>query len=95
VTCAGAHAPVHGERGGGGADRAGPRCREREERGARGNGSTTGNLSLRDRERKGARRRRKLAPTDRPQRAESERVSACGGLGLVGWFGPKWLFLFP
>jgi hypothetical protein len=29
VTCAGAHAPVHGERGGGGADRAGPRCRER------------------------------------------------------------------
>jgi hypothetical protein len=54
----------------------------------------------------------KLAPTDRPQWAESERVStrgrlaptggvhlsgvtgARGGLGLVGWFGPKWLFPF-
>jgi hypothetical protein len=29
ATCVSAHAPVHGERGGGGADRAGPRRRER------------------------------------------------------------------
>jgi hypothetical protein len=86
---------------------------EREKRDARGNDSMTGDLDPRDREREGARGRRKPAPTDRPHWAVSERKrarvrdwrrqagSACQGrqarvgLGLVGWFGPKWLFLFP
>jgi hypothetical protein len=56
--CASAHAPVHGKRGGGGTDRAGPRRRERR-KGARGNGSTAGDPGPRDthieREREGAR----------------------------------------
>jgi hypothetical protein len=64
------HAQVHGERGGGGTDRAGPRRREREERGVRGNGSATGDLGPRDRERE--RGGEKLAPTDRPHWAASE-----------------------
>jgi hypothetical protein len=63
MTCASAHAPVHGERGVGGTDRAGPRRRERK-RGTRGNGSVTSDPGPRDRER--ARGQRKLAPTDRP-----------------------------
>jgi hypothetical protein len=50
VTCASAHAPVHGERGEGGTDKAGPRLRERKED-AWGNGSTTGEPGPRDRER--------------------------------------------
>jgi hypothetical protein len=45
VTCASAHAPVHGERGEGGTDKAGPRRRERGQ-GRAGNGSTTGNSGL-------------------------------------------------
>jgi hypothetical protein len=46
---------------------------EREKRDARGNGSMTGDLGPQDREREGARGRRKLAPTDRPHWAASER----------------------
>jgi hypothetical protein len=57
---------------------------KREERGVRGNGLTTGNPGPRDRERKGACRRRKLATTDRSQRAASERVSARGRLAPTG-----------
>jgi hypothetical protein len=53
VTCASAHAPVHGERGEGGTDKAGPRHIERKGD-ARGNGSTIGELGPRDREREGA-----------------------------------------
>jgi hypothetical protein len=53
VTCASAHAPVHGERGEGGTDKAGPRLRERKED-AWGNGSTTGEPGPRDRERERA-----------------------------------------
>jgi hypothetical protein len=50
---------------------------EREERGVRGNSMTTGNTGPQDRERASE---GKLAPIDRPQRAESERVSARGRL---------------
>jgi hypothetical protein len=49
---------------------------EREKRDAQGNGSTTGDPGPRDREREGARGRRKLAPTDRPHWAASERERA-------------------
>jgi hypothetical protein len=49
---------------------------EREKRDARGNGSTTGDPGPRDREREGARGRRKLAPTDWPHWAASERERA-------------------
>jgi hypothetical protein len=48
---------------------------EREERGARGNGSATGEPGLRGRERKSA-RAKKLAPTGRPHWAASERGRA-------------------
>jgi hypothetical protein len=51
-----AHALVHGERGGGGTDRAGPRRRERIGD-ARGNGSATGGPGPRDRERERERAR--------------------------------------
>ena len=47
MTCASAHAPVHGERGGGGTDRAGPRRRERR-KGVRG--ATARRLAIRARE---------------------------------------------
>jgi hypothetical protein len=40
--------------------------REREERGARGNGSTAGDPGPRDTQRERESGRRKLAPTDRP-----------------------------
>jgi hypothetical protein len=51
---------------------------EREERGAQGNGSAAGNPNPRDRERERARARGrwKLAPTDRPHWAASERGRA-------------------
>jgi hypothetical protein len=66
ATCASAHAPVHGERGG-----AELTCRvnsaERGERCVRGNGSATGEPGPRDREREGTREeenwRRQAGPT--------------------------------
>jgi hypothetical protein len=48
------HSSIHGGRGEGRSDRKGPRHREREERGARGNDSATGELSPRGREEKRA-----------------------------------------
>jgi hypothetical protein len=51
---------------------------EREERGARGNGSVTGDPGPRGREKRGARRRRKPAPTGWPHWAASERGRARG-----------------
>jgi hypothetical protein len=66
ATCGSAHAPVHGEHGGGGIDRAGPRRREREKRDTRGNGSAPGDLGPRDRERERAGEgnwRRQVSPT--------------------------------
>jgi hypothetical protein len=54
ATCASAHSPVHGGRGEGGSDRAGPRRRERKGD-ARGNGSATGEPGPLDRERGGER----------------------------------------
>jgi hypothetical protein len=101
VTCASAHAPVHGERGEGGTDKAGPRRRERKED-TRGNGSTTGETGPRDRERErgGGARGRKLAPTGWPHRGrEREREGAregnlplTGGVRLSGGAGarPGW-----
>jgi hypothetical protein len=68
--------PVHGERGGGGTDRAGPRRREREERGARGNGSATGDPGLRDRERESARGRKTGADRSAPLGSERGREGA-------------------
>jgi hypothetical protein len=70
---------------------------EREERGARGNGSATGDLGPRDREREGASGRRKLVPTGWPHWAESERESArgrgelplTGGVRLSGSSGAR------
>jgi hypothetical protein len=65
-------------RGEGGADRAGPRRRERGQ-GRAGNSSMTGNPGPRDRERKRARGRRKTG-ADRlvPLNRERERVGARG-----------------
>jgi hypothetical protein len=63
--CASAHMPVHGERRGGGTDRAGPRRRERR-KGARGNDSATGEPGPRDRERERVGEgnwRRQIGPT--------------------------------
>jgi hypothetical protein len=83
ATCASAHAPVHGEHGGGGADWAGPRRRER--RGdARGNGLATGEPGPRDRERERAGEgnwRRQVGPSG--QRAR-ERARGRGELSLTG-----------
>jgi hypothetical protein len=70
ATCVSVHAPVHGERGEGETDTAGPRRRERK-RDARGNGSAAGDLGPRDRERVNG--RRKLAATGWSHRVESER----------------------
>jgi hypothetical protein len=49
---------------------------EREERGARGNGSEAGDPGPRDKERARARGGEKLAPTDRPHWVASERGRA-------------------
>jgi hypothetical protein len=46
---------------------------EREKRGAQGNCSAPGSVGPRGREGRGAWRGKQLAPTGRPQRAESER----------------------
>jgi hypothetical protein len=53
ATCASARSLVHGGRGEGGADREGPRRRERERRGAWGNGSASGRTGLRGAEGRG------------------------------------------
>jgi hypothetical protein len=65
VTCASAHAPVHGGRGEGGTDRAGPWRKERKGD-ARGQRLGTGEPGPRDRERERANWRRKLAPIGWP-----------------------------
>jgi hypothetical protein len=82
VTCASARALVHGRRGEGGADRGGPRCRERG-RARGGNGSTTGKTGPQGRERRGARgrrnRRRQPGPTGQ---REGERVRGGGSCRL-------------
>jgi hypothetical protein len=100
VTCASGHAPVHGERGEGGTDKAGPRRRERKED-ARGNGSTTGESGPRNRERgrgwhagkkTGADR---LAPPGKEREREGSRegkLPLTGGDRLSGGVGawPGW-----
>jgi hypothetical protein len=64
ATCVSVHAPVHGERGGGGTDREGPRHRERRKGCA---GQRLGDWRTRSaRQRERARGRRKLAPTGWP-----------------------------
>jgi hypothetical protein len=83
---------------------------EGEERGTRGNGLATGEPGPRDRERARGRRklaptdrphwtaservsaRGRLAPTGGVRLLGA--AGARGGLGLVGWFGAKWPFLF-
>jgi hypothetical protein len=95
VTCASAHSSVHDRRGEGGFDREGPRRREGEERGARGNGSAIGEPGPRGRER-GSARVKKPAPTGRPHWAASKRESArekelplTGGVRLSGGAGAR------
>jgi hypothetical protein len=70
ATCVSVHEPVHSERGEGGTDRTGPRCRERGQ-GHAGNGSTTSNPGPQDRERRRACGRRKTG-ADRSAPAGSE-----------------------
>jgi hypothetical protein len=81
VTCASAHASVHGKRGGDGTDKAGPRRRDRK-RDARGQRLGTGEPGPRDRqterERERANGRRKLALTGWPHWAASEGGRARG-----------------
>jgi hypothetical protein len=74
VTCASAHALVHGEREEGGTNKAGPRRRERN--GTRGSNSSSLANRARETERERANGRRKLAPTGRPHWAVSERGRA-------------------
>jgi hypothetical protein len=70
---------------------------EREKRNAWGNSSTTGDPGPEGREREGACGRRKLAPTDTPHWAVSERESArgrgelplTGGVRLSGATGAR------
>jgi hypothetical protein len=97
ATCASADAPVHGERGEGGTDKAGPRHRERGQ-GRAGNGSTTGNPGPRDRERRRARGQRKtgadrLAPAGRERKRERERgrgeLPLIGGVRMLGSAGAR------
>jgi hypothetical protein len=87
---------------------------KREKRDARGNGSMTSDLGLRDRERDSAWVKETGADRSAPLGCERERERegarerlapiggvACqgrqarAGLGPMGWFGPKWPFLFP
>jgi hypothetical protein len=70
--------PVHGECGGGGTDRAAHGA-EREERGARGNGSTTSDPGPRDRERGSARVKETCADRSAPLGSEREREGAREG----------------
>jgi hypothetical protein len=73
--CASAHAPVHGERGGGGADRVGPRRRERKGD-ARDNNSTTSEPGPRGRERESERVKETGADRLIPPGRERERERA-------------------
>jgi hypothetical protein len=109
ATCASARTLVKGGRGEGGADRGDPRCRERG-RARGGHGSMTGKMGPQSRERRGAHGRRnrcrQLGPTRQRAREREESAGQYGAdrwdppvrgarLGLVGCFGPNWLFLFP
>jgi hypothetical protein len=93
TTCASARALVHGRRGEGGADRGGPRRRER----GRACGATTRRLEKRARKAKREEgRAKKLAPTAWPHLAASERererrvrdsLAPTGGVYLLGVAG--------
>jgi hypothetical protein len=84
VTCASAHAPVHGGRGEGGTDKAGPRRRERKGD-VRNNGSTASEPGPRDRERGSARVKKTGADRLAPLGSEREREGAREGeLPLTG-----------
>jgi hypothetical protein len=69
--CASAHAPVHGESGEGGTDKAGPRRRERKGD-ARGNGSALANRA-REIERECERAKETCADRSAPLGSERER----------------------
>jgi hypothetical protein len=76
VTCASVHAPVHGERGGGGTDRAGPRRIERRKgcAGQRPGDWRTGPARQRERERAGKKTGAdKLAPLGSERGREGAR----------------------
>jgi hypothetical protein len=99
ATCASAHAPVHGERGEDITDKAGPRRRERERKGALG--ATARRLAIRARETERESERAKETGADRsaPLGSEREREGAregelplTGGVRLSGGAGarPGW-----
>jgi hypothetical protein len=96
VKCVSAHAPIHGERGGGGTDRAGPRHRERR-KGRSGNGSATGDPGPRDRERGSTWLKKTGTDWSAPLGRERERESArgrgdlplTGGVRLSGGAGAR------
>jgi hypothetical protein len=72
--CASAHAPVHGGRGEGGTDKAGPR--HREKRGRAGQRLGTGEPGPRDRERESERAKEIGADRSGPLGSEREREGA-------------------
>jgi hypothetical protein len=91
ATCASAHVPLHGERGGGGADRAGPRHRERRKgrSGQRLDDWRSG--PTRQRERRGVREKKTGTDRSAPLGSDREREGAreralplTGGVRLSG-----------
>jgi hypothetical protein len=95
VTCASAHAPVHGERGEGRTDKAGPRRRERKGD-ARGQWLGTGEPGPRDRERESERAKEtgvdRLAPLGNEREREGARegeLPLTGGVRLSGSAGAR------
>jgi hypothetical protein len=81
MTCASAHTPVHGERGGGRTDRAGPRRRERRKghAGQRLGYWRSGSERQRERERERERVKKTGADRSAPLGSERERERAREG----------------
>jgi hypothetical protein len=95
VTCASAHAPVHGERGGGRTDRAGPQRRERKKGrvGQRLGDWRSGPVRQRERESAGeGNLRRKSAPLGSEREREGARegeLPLTGGARLLDGAGTR------
>jgi hypothetical protein len=85
---------IHGGRGEGGADRGGP---QRRERGRARGGKETGADSLAPLAATGREESAGQSGADRrgPPVRGGRRAGTAARLGLVVWFGPNWLFLFP
>jgi hypothetical protein len=87
VTCTRAHVLVHGERGEGETDREGPRRRERKED-VRAMAQRLAARACEIEREEGRARARQLAPTGRPQWAESEREREGGEKAAADRRGP-------